>query len=480
MELIMLESISAKDFDPATYIWRRYKGGKERTYKGKHHIHDPVIADDDIYGVRQARSRTPTYQVRLLKEPNIPYRNFTQQEIESLDKASREYKGKIEIQELEEGRQRTVRKVARDVSSLPNKQKDSWYKPKLNPVETISINKEDYQWRKIKKDVVSLKVHAKKSGKHIAVLHADDIFGLRFYRMSLGGYILFSDGQRRNIATEMYEQLVTSSKILPTLYQRTGLIVVEDIEKLVKKEEAKEKKEARAKPKENKKVVEVIVPKSNVTLPDSEIKRKYDLDDDAILDSIKNTQNAVKSVKRQIEKESPEMFEDLPEAEEKNLDDWMLDEHEDFEEDEELEDEDLADGDLDEDEEEIDEDDPAAVEEAELNESPFLDSIHFGDILTFRQAPGKKFVYLDERPSEANPSLMTLFFHEMVENDESSMYRVRINHDTYTVKKFKEDGGTLTTETFKDIKELTRLQNVIDMAETSDMSFFKGKVKKSE
>ena len=464
---------AAVEFDPADYIWRRYKGTRRKTYKKKHHIHDVVLEDGDIYGIRQTRSRTPSYQMRLLKEQNIPYRNFTQKEIEALDKVSRAYTGKIIVEGVQEGRQRRNRKLTPESITEPNRLKDVMFSPRKVPKETLVVDKSYYQWRKMSSGSTPIKITAKKSGKVICVISAGDIVGLRFVKPSFGGYIILPDGQRRQIHSDTYAAIIEAAKILPTRYQRTGLIDVKEVKQVVKKED-------KVKPV---KINIVTKPVLKVPVEEAPIKRKYDIDEDEIdiLEQVKKTHRAVRSVRRQIAKEAPEIFdapdefeeedEDsvAPVAEDNEFDDNWLDgdDDDDFEEEEPSTDE-------------PDDDEPDSEEGAPGEDEPeddddleaLVDSIAQGDVVRFKQAPAKEFIFLHEEPLERNPNIVELFFHERTKNDDDTMYRVRVN-TKYTMRDFKQDGAEII-ETIDDDEELKELQNAVDLADIKPMSFFKG------
>lgn len=446
---------SAAFFDVADYIWRRYIGDKKKSYKEKDRRHTAVIEKNDIYGIRQTRSVKPSFQIRLLKEPNILYRNFTESEIEYLDKYSKDYRGKIILNDLPEGRQRHAKKVVPESKVLPNRVKDKYFKPSTAPNERLVIDKENYQWRKVKPGTKPINIIAKKSGKFSGKLAENDVFGLRYVKPSFGGYILFSDGTRRNINSSLYEELVEKTMVLPTRYQKTGLLEVKEVKRAIRKEEKEVKKPV--------KKIEIHVPKQIVEKP---IVRKYDIDSDVedILDKIsKKTHRAIRSVRTQLKKESPELFDALENEDDEDqinvnnqqdddLEDWPED-VEDFEEDDETE-------------EDVEEN----TEQDEEDSLPLADVLAPGDIIKFRQAPDKEFVFLQQSTMERNPNLVEFFFHDRKSGDESIVYRVRQGLN-YTMAKFKEDGASVQG-TVPD-NELEKLLGALDYAETKNISLFK-------
>lgn len=488
---------AAAKFDPADFIWRRYKGSRKKTFKGKHKTHDVVLEPNDIYGVKQTRSRTPSFQIRLLKEMNILYRNFTQREIENLDKSSRDYRGKIIVEELPEGRQRHNRKTTKPVEGQANRNKDSWFRPRRVPKETLVIDKEYYQWRKMKTNAKNINITAKKSGKVIGKLGPNDVFGLRFVKPSFGGYILFADGQRRHISSATYEQLIDNAKILPTRYQKTGLFEVKEVKDAVKQEKKQEKRVPKNPRNE---LIKIDINQNTDEIPEEKpIKRKYDIDgDEDILEQVRKTQNSVKSVRRQLKKNAPEIFEQEEEfePEEELLEEELLEEELPEEEDldsEELDEEELPEEDfedeegeddfdeswLGEDEEEAFEDeegeedfeDEEPSENDEDNELPLSDALTPGDVIRFDQAPKKDFMFVSYSPLERNPQVLEFFFHDVQKDDESVMYRVRVNVN-YTLGQFKDDGAKII-DTEEDDERINQLVSALDFAEIKNVSMFK-------
>lgn len=482
---------SSTEFDPADFVWRKYKGATKK-FTDKHSRHDPVFEDGDIFGIKQTRNRKPDFHIRLLKESNILYRCFQEREIVALEKTSVPFNGVIKPAELSSGRKRHNKKI--DVSTIhtPNRLKDALFVPRRIAPETIAIDKENYQWRKVKAGVPPIKVVSKKTGKSVTVLKEGDVFGLRYYKPSFGGYILFTDGVRRQISTELYVRLTESAIILPSKYQKEGIFQVKEVRALVKQEKAKEKKNV---------PVKINIKKPEETAPAvGPTARKYDVDNTdieaEIFKSVKRAHNEVAKTRRHLKDEVPDLFEQDEEPEEKvdkkpkvvhdKFDDWLQGEEEiDFDEEEEFEEpeEEIEEGEEEPEEEEPKEEEEEVVDtgpatpkpkidpEEEKQMKPLADVIQPGDIVQFSQAHDREFMFLSQNTMERNPNLIEFIFHEKKKKDEDFMYRVRLS-SRYTVADFKRDGAEIVRHT-EHSKELTNLINEIEFAEFKPMSFFK-------
>lgn len=456
----LLMSLSA-NIDPEEFVWKRYNGSRKRKYKNNHQKHELVLEKGDVYGVKQTRSRTPNFQILHSDKMHVLFRNFTLKDVESLDKVSKDYRGKTPSAEaLEEGRVRRKRTSTKDVVAVKaNKLKDSHYKPARRVNEKLVVDKENYQWRTVKTSAKPFSVKSKKQGKVVATLSPGDTVGMRFVSPSKGGYIILPGGERRNIDMADYDRLVENARILPTRYQKTGLIDQAELKKALKKDKS-QKKPTRMKP-------ITIEPKQKVepVQEPEELNKLYDLDsiDDAdVLKHVKNTHKAVRRVKRHLKKHSPELFDEEGEEEiEEDFEGWFDgqdDAEEDFEDETDMEEPN--------DEPSVDTGDTDVMEDEGL----LVEELEPGSIVEFKQASSKRYVFVTQRQFERNERLIEYFFAEDVSESDDSMTVIRLD-EHYTVEQFRRDGAKVVGVV--EAEELRDLQNSLEYADIKRMSFFK-------
>lgn len=220
----MLVSLSA-DHNLDDFDWYTFTGDKATTLKGFNQRHDFRLEKGDVYGVRSSRL-LGKYQAVKAGMTHVLFRNIPEDKIDKLVDKSKAYRGSsVKHPELE-GRKRASKVAIKTTEiKIANRLTDVYFTPK-NVTERSSYDRQNYQWRKLGKQV---RIITKKMGKARKPLEHGDTVGLRFVTNAKGGYVIMPNDERVNIPTEVYKEIVENSRILPRNEQQIGVVDMYDI-----------------------------------------------------------------------------------------------------------------------------------------------------------------------------------------------------------------------------------------------------------
>jgi hypothetical protein len=221
-------ALSAKKENLEAYSWSVYNSEREYSISStgstpinfKHP--EVTFKKGDIFGVRTTRVNT-TYLLKA-DSVHIPYvlPVSMKREYEVLMKRSMPYIGPpIDYEEIEHNFTRT-RRVA-NPTATPNRQTADYFWRVKEPDEKSTIDKDNYQWRKINTGVSKIPVITKGQGRVKFHLLPGYIVGVRFFNNSRGGYILYGK-DRIQIRRENYDDIIQNSRVLPHDEQQSGVI----------------------------------------------------------------------------------------------------------------------------------------------------------------------------------------------------------------------------------------------------------------
>lgn len=228
---LAISSAALKDFTWYTQGAKKKSIGGRNEYNARHPL---VIEAGDVFGVKKTL-RGPSagdYQLVLGKAPHVIFRAVPAKKVDAVIKEAKPYKGS----NPEKAAGVRAKKVTLVEKEGPNKQRDTFYKPRGTIVEKTTFDRDNYQWRLL---VTPKKINVKtlKQGRVRGSVKDKDVIGLRYLTPAKGGYVIMPNDMRTNISHELYEELVGASRILPPARQQKGIIIAEDVKKTVGKQD---------------------------------------------------------------------------------------------------------------------------------------------------------------------------------------------------------------------------------------------------
>jgi hypothetical protein len=221
-------ALSAKKENLDDYSWSVYNSEREYSISSPsgppiNYKHPEVtFKKGDIFGTRT--TRVNTIYVLKADSVHIPYvlPSSMRREYDILMKRSMPYIGPpIEYDEIEARYSRTRRVV--NPTAAPNRQTADYFWRVKEPDEKSTLDKDNYQWRKINTGVSKIPVVTKRQGRVKFHLHPGYIVGVRFFNNSRGGYILY-EKDRVQVTRENYDDVIQNSRVLPHDEQQSGVI----------------------------------------------------------------------------------------------------------------------------------------------------------------------------------------------------------------------------------------------------------------
>lgn len=219
---ILLNEALAADIDPDAFTWYRFKRKTKMTFDQRYNQrHELVLMPGDIFGMLKTKKQV--FQLIKRDTQHILHRNILPSTHTKILAASEPYKAKVEKAQKNLGAIRATRVSTKVRPTL--KRTDNYFKPNHTVIERNSIDYADYQWRRT---VVRTRVESKRHERTKHILVKDEEFGLRYVNKSFGGYILFRDTNRVLISSELFDELLDNSRVLPLAKQREGTIDVRE------------------------------------------------------------------------------------------------------------------------------------------------------------------------------------------------------------------------------------------------------------
>ena len=224
-------SLSAKYDELDDFSWHKFHGS--RGVKIVQRSHTRTIAQNDVYGIRAARSGN--FYVVL---PDLYHVNFaiTQKEANKLLENSKKVK-RPAIKNLSGQDGKIIRVV--------NKQSDNraWDAAYFKAARAINaeakegVNFANYQWRRVG-DPSGFTV--KKSDKKVHYKRGD-VFGIRFIKPATGGVLIDQNFNRFAINLDTYDIILSMTTVLPKNKWPEGGFTRADMENSVEEERLREK-----------------------------------------------------------------------------------------------------------------------------------------------------------------------------------------------------------------------------------------------
>ena len=232
----MFNSLSAsKKFDSKDYTWYKYNKSNPFVLDSKKfgfvlNRYHPVVTikHGEVFGLR--KNVVGNYVLRLEDAVHIEYK-IPKEHARFADIVrgrSKLFTGPLDLSGIEGSYVKHRRKIENVVT--PDKQTATYYFKKRQINEKQFIDYDNYQWRKVRGKVDAqgirgyIKIISKERKRFKYNLKPGDIFGMRFFDDSHGGYILNDKNQRVNVDTLLYTEIADNAIVLPENEQKQGII----------------------------------------------------------------------------------------------------------------------------------------------------------------------------------------------------------------------------------------------------------------